>query len=333
MEETQAKYHHLIPQTYMSAWANQSGTLNIEFLRKPGVIVPRNKENIAGITDFHSIQVGMPLCTQADTDRFFSVLSDYYVVVDGVKITDSMEMNRLFNNFDNWVITRKNGTLVSKKTLKREIEKVKIKDIETKWSVKYENQWDSVVKDIEKNVLSAMTESIPAFHKDYLMKFFVALNWRGFQSNQQFENALKVITKDFLDQIDIPLKERELPCLETAADELRHELLLKFYRQYLEDEGVIYKYAEANLQHTGFHFLISDGSTYFNTSDSPSFVFKRADGALQGIMSITPRILLAQGRCTDSADEYYISHITDETVQRYNAAIRENASEFIIHAR
>lgn len=46
MEETKAKYHHLIPQTYMSAWANQSGTLNIEFLKNPGTIVPRNKENI-----------------------------------------------------------------------------------------------------------------------------------------------------------------------------------------------------------------------------------------------------------------------------------------------
>lgn len=32
MEETQAKYHHLIAQTYMSAWANEAGTLQIEFL-------------------------------------------------------------------------------------------------------------------------------------------------------------------------------------------------------------------------------------------------------------------------------------------------------------
>lgn len=118
------------------------------------------------------------------------------------------------------------------------------------------------------------------------MKFFVAFNWRGFRCNQQFEEILKVITKDLLDQIDIPIKGRELPCLETGAD----ELLLKFYRQYLDDEGIIYKYAELNLQHSGFHFLISDGSTYFNTSDSPSFIFKRFDGALQGIMPITPRI-------------------------------------------
>ena len=52
MADTQAKYHHLIPQTYMSAWAHGNGTLNVEFLDSPGIIVKRNKEKIAGITDF-----------------------------------------------------------------------------------------------------------------------------------------------------------------------------------------------------------------------------------------------------------------------------------------
>ena len=64
MEETQAKYHHLIPQTYMSAWANEAGTLQIEFLNNPGVLKQRNKENIAGITDYHSIKAGMVICTK-----------------------------------------------------------------------------------------------------------------------------------------------------------------------------------------------------------------------------------------------------------------------------
>ena len=50
-------------------------------------------------------------------------------------------------------------------------------------------------------------------------------------------------------------------------------------------------------------------------------------------MPITPRILLGQGKCTDDTGEYYISHITENAVQRYNAIIREHALEFIIHAR
>lgn len=63
MGETQAKYHHLIPQTYMSAWANGAGTLEVEFLANPGVLKQKNKDNIAGITDYHSIKAGMVICT------------------------------------------------------------------------------------------------------------------------------------------------------------------------------------------------------------------------------------------------------------------------------
>lgn len=58
MGETQAKYHYLIPQTYMSAWANDAGTLEVEFLSNPGAFEPKNKDNIAGITDYHSIFIG-----------------------------------------------------------------------------------------------------------------------------------------------------------------------------------------------------------------------------------------------------------------------------------
>ena len=47
--QTQAKYHHLIPQTYMSPWANASGTLKVEFISEPGVVIERNKEKIAGV--------------------------------------------------------------------------------------------------------------------------------------------------------------------------------------------------------------------------------------------------------------------------------------------
>lgn len=332
MKEVEAKYHHLVPKTYLSAWANTSGTLKIEYLNNPGEIVSRNKEKIAGITDYHSIQAGMPICTKSDTDTIFSILSDYNVELNGKIINNSMDLNRYYYDFDNWIIKRKDGSLVGKKYIKREIEKTKIKDIESNWGNKYENYWNSAVEEIEAKILNEKAECIPSFNKEYLMKFFVAINWRGFQSNKQFEEVLQNITKDTLDKIIIPFRERELPCLETAADEIRHEILLKYFRQYLDDKGVIYDYAIASLKNTGFHFLISDGPTHFNTSDSPSFVFQRADGAYQGIMPITPQILLAQGKCTDCPDMYYITHITDDDVRSYNQTITNNAVSFIIHA-
>ncbi len=39
---------------------------------------------------------------------------------------------------------------------------------------------------------------------------------------------------------------------------------------------------------------------------------------------------MAQGRDSDHETNFYISHITDEAVKRYNAEIEKNASSFIV---
>ena len=331
--DTQAKYHHLIPQTYMDAWSRGKGTLKVEFKNNPGVIQEKNKGNIAGITDFHSIKAGMPICTQADADLIFAAVSSYTVTYNGNVISDTLELNKVFYDFDNWVITRADGTPVSKRRIQNEIEQVKIKDIEANWSTKYENTWSSQVSIIQDKVLNASTDSIPAFDREYIMKFCTALDWRGFISNTQFENAVSWLCHDIMDlgSIDIPKEERLLPSLTTAEEEMRHNMLLKYYRQYLNNTGVIYKNAMANLRCTSFHFLIADGPTMFITSDTPAFVYKRLDDSLVGLLPIEPRILMVQGKNTDNDDKYYITHITDEAVQEYNKTIYENADKFVIH--
>ena len=331
MEETQAKYHHLIPQTYMSSWANEAGTLQIEFLNNPGVFKPRNKENIAGITDYHSIKAGMVICTKDDADKIFFPLTDYTVEIDGQIVTDTLELNQKYYDFDSWTIRRRDGSLVSKKGIKREIEKIKIKDIESNWSTKYESKWNTVVTDLESILSTSKSESVIAIHKDYLMKFFVALDWRSIQSNDEFQKAFRPFADALLDEIEIPEEERILPCLKTAADEMKHNLLLKYYRKYLNDDGVIYTHAMASLKHTNFHFLIADGPTYFDTSDNPSFIYNRNDGLKEGLMPMTPLILMEQGKCIEDADKYFITHISDDAVKKYNKIIRANANEFVIH--
>ncbi|MFQ9072350.1 MAG: hypothetical protein ACLR43_06170 [Faecalibacillus faecis] len=63
---------------------------------------------------------------------------------------------------------------------------------------------------------------------------------RSIKSNIQFNVAWEWLCKEVLrlDEIDIPEEERELPMLDNAAEEMKHNLLLKFYRQYLNDSGV-----------------------------------------------------------------------------------------------
>ena len=68
----------------------------------------------------------------------------------------------------------------------------------------------------------------------------------------------------------------------------------------------------------------------FITSDTPAFIYKRPDNALAGLLPITLRILIPPPPPPPHDNSYYITHITDEAVQRYNTVIRENADEFVI---
>lgn len=331
MSETKAKYHHLIPRTYFSAWEHGSGALYVQFCGEEEV-VERNKDRIAGVTNYHSIIAGMPIVTETDAQKIFASLNDFEVRYSGQIITDALELNRLYYDFANWEIFRADGSPVSKKRIKAQIEDVKIRDIESLWSSKYEDAWGQIRDELITKVTSAATVCIPAFQKEYLMKFYTALDWRSIKSNIQFNETWEWLCNEVLqlNQIEIPEEERELPMLENAAEEMRHNLLLKFYRQYLNDDGVIYKNAMANLAHTSFHFLVADGQETFITSDNPVFVFRRNDGKLQGVLPISPRVLMAQGKNTDSDDKFYITHITEDAVRRYNEEIKKNAVDFVV---
>lgn len=325
-----ARYHHLVPQTYMSAWANNSGTLKVEYIRNPGIIENRNKDNIAGVYDYHSIIAGMPICTASDAATIFKPVSGYRVECDGKILNTPLDLNAEYNDFDNWIITRPDGTAAPKKRIHSDISKIKIKDIEVNWSTKYENSWNQEIKKIEQAVLSHPDGTIAAFDKDYLMRFFVALDWRGFQSNNKFENVYQILSKP-LDTITIPSDERSLRSLKTAKEEIRHLLLLKYYREFLADSGTIYNEAKASLNHTSFNFLVSDGPTKFITSDSPAFQYKNSNGQLADMFPITPRILMMKRHCNNINDPYYVTHVTDATVIQHNDIIRQNAFEFVIH--
>lgn len=57
----------------------------------------------------------------------------------------------------------------------------------------------------------------------------------------------------------------------------------------------------------------------------------RVDGLKESLMPVTPHILMTQGRCSEGADKYFLSHISDDAVMKCNEIIRTNANEFVIH--
>lgn len=329
---SKAKYHHLIPQTYMSAWANESGTLSYKDIVS-GELDTKNKDNLCGINHYHSIIAGMPICTADDADEIFAVLKDYNVMYEGKKVMDSLDLNQIYYDFYNWEITRKtDGSIASKKSIKNNIDQVKIRDVEENWSIKYESLWPAVRARIEENILY-VSGDIAEFDKEFLMKFFIAIDWRSTASEPLFQEKIQWLCSDVLalEKVETPEDERELPFFETMYDYYEHCLLLKLYRRYLDDDGPIFIQAMQNLKYTSFHFLVADGDIKFITSDNPSFVYDRDDGLKVGLMPVTPHILLAQGRKTEEDHIYRVTHITDEAVKRYNGIIEKNADKYVIY--
>ena len=120
MGETKAKYHHLIPRTYLSAWKHGNGTLYIRFLENKESVVERNKDNIAGITNYHSIVAGMPIVTKEDADKTYFAVKDWLwkrlkleVSDEKSKVTNLRKRSSEFLGFqiklrrkrNSWVIT------------------------------------------------------------------------------------------------------------------------------------------------------------------------------------------------------------------------------------
>ncbi len=329
---SKAKYHHLIPRTYLSAWANTSGTLLVKNIETGG-IADKNKGNFFGINYYHSIIAGMPICTKDDAEKIFASLKDYNVVYQGVPVTDPLELNRIYYDFNSWEITRKSdGSVAAKKPIKADIDQVKVRDIETAWATKYENKWPAIRDEIEKNVLNVGNGEIPEFEKDFLTLFYTSMDWRGFASDPLFLQSFDKLGKNIiaLDEIEIPEDERKLSFFETEYDYFKHCLLLNFFRKFLNEDGPMYFHACQNMKYTSFHFLITDGPTYFITSDNPSFWCNREDGLRVGLMPIEPRILMIQGKDTYQDQLYSVTHITETAVKKYNRWIEENAEQYVV---
>ncbi len=332
MPEGKSKYHHLIPQTYLAAWEHGNGTLYVRFKDRIDEVVERNKANLAGYTNYHTIFAGMPIVEKEDADFIFKCVSDFEVRYKGSVISDSLVLNRNYWDFENWSIYRKDGSVVSNKRIKAEIDQAKIRDIEDLWAKKYENKWSQVRSDLTDRLTKATGGTIPAVHKEYLVEFFTALDWRSFISNELFNGICGSLCNDslHLNEIEIPEQERKLYYCRTASEEIRHALLLKMYRQFLQGTGPIYNQAMAALGKTSFCFLIAGGQAKFITSDNPAFIYEQQNGQVYGMMPISPEILLFQGKDAKKSSRYYVRNATDEEVGTWNAAIEAYASQFLV---
>jgi hypothetical protein len=325
------KYHHLIPRTYLRAWCHSNDSVYVVDKGKRKLETKNINTNF-GISQFHTITAGMMICEDNDLNQIFKYLDGYEIYLNNKKLSDFHEYNINYTDFDDWII-KKDSKPVSKKTkniLKSKIEQEKILEIENLWQIKFENKWRWLRDTIEYNVLRTKSTEINQFYKGLIMRFVVAFNWRGFYGNELFRKEYEWISDMInLDEIIIPYEERYKVYLETASVEMEHLLLLKNYREFLRDKGIMYKMAVNYVRLLGIMFYVAGGSNNFITSDNPSFIGK-FEGQSVHIFPVSPRVIVCLGKNGKNEDKYLVKKVPDRLVSMINKQIYDNCVDRII---
>lgn len=322
------KYHHLISQTYLKAWCYSNKSIYVISKHNERDYQSRNIENNFGITQFHTIKAGMPICEENDLIKIYECLKEYNIFCKEKHLKNYREYNDLYSLFDKWII-QKDGQKISSKEkniLKNKIDNVKILDIENMWEQKYESKWNSIRDKIEENILYNDLTEVDEFDKDIIMKSIVAFNWRGFSSDEHFNEISKWICNIAgLQNISIPVESRQKEFLSTAEEEMRHYLLLRKYREFLRDKGIIYDMANNYSKYFNIKFYVATESARFITSDNPSFICDNIHGQKTHVFPISPQIVIAIGKIDESKGKYLIERIGCNEVNQINKLIYEHS--------
>lgn len=330
---SKAKYHHLVPQVYMKEWCHSGKSIYTFDKLDRNKINPRNIEKFGGIREYHSIKAGVMHCSNEDLKEIFKPLEGLTVKYNGETLKSFREYNNKYYDIDNWEILNNEGNKISSKSLneiKQHLKNYKIVDIENCWDSKYESKWNLILEIIKQRIRD-FDKEVDSFYKGFLMRWIVSLNWRAFKSDENFENVFDWFDElTGLSSIEIPEQNRILGKCDNASEEIKHNILLKKFDEFLNDKGPIYDMAISYIKSYAITFFVSECDTPFITSDNPSFSCT-VDGKKYCFMPVTPNILINVVMDKEKKDKYRIERITDKRkVKELNKIIYDNAQQYII---
>jgi hypothetical protein len=340
--ETEAKYHHLIPQTYMrGSWKHGVTKNSRVYSVDKGVTDVGSSvktKDIGGIEDYHSIRVDSLIATNDDCVKFFEPLKNYQVLIENKIETDLMKLNQNFYEYDSWIIQDDKGNIVSetqKNTLKKDILSIHVKYIEVEWSHQYENYWnstkDAIIAEIDKH---PNQQKIPSVKREELTKFMVSMDWRTLpyptrmQELMDFFLGQKFLGADLKQEL-IPEDDRLYPFLKTVYDEFSHSYLLKQFKKFLQGNGPIMNEAINIINNMGIILLLAPQNGEFITSDNPVCWFTNSNGDKEYIFPITPNVACSLKKGI-SQTEYIVQQLTKNELISINNKLKNNCHEFYI---
>ena len=332
MPDSEAIYHHRIPQTYMKPWCFSNNSI-WTFDKEKNVSKQHNIENILGRDRYHSIRAGSLYTTQESLEKIFGFLKNYSISFEGKRLSSLDELNTHFFDFEQWEMLYPNGKVVNKRDrnrIKQKLISTVDNSIEINWNVHLENDWSDII-----NILQATLKKIQKKESVFLtiqdaeliMKYLVMFEWRGLKGKDVVNDIFKII-EDAFDGVDekIPFRERINSYDDTAIEELKHGYLLREFDSFIKKRGSMYKDFEVQRDNLTFVFWVSDKDMLI-TSDNPCFSFDNESGIKEKVFVALPNLLITLVRKDpQSPRSYRIMELTSEWADYYNKVIFDNAN-------
>ncbi len=320
------KKQHYVPQTYLEAWNDDSNRIYV-YQKNDNKLYRHSKvDKVLYENDLYTKTIDdVVILNEEEKKEIFSSLDEYkiYYKSDSEEkiLTTYNDLATYYFDFDNWIITREDGSVVSKKALKDSIEKKRLTDLEKNWKT-IENDWATLRSNIEDSIKNE--NLITRDQIDSILEFIVA------QKNRT-PKALEECTT-IIEKVMSPIKELMGDIYEVEKNSLG--------KSYFKDQIIRYQNEDSKsnilieidqLKKLQMAFL-KPIERKFITSDSPVLTIidnNFLKGKYNGIyFPISPDLMIALYRGNNS--QYIVGKLNSNVVRRFNARIKKESLKYYV---
>ena len=332
-----SKEQHLVPRTYMRAWAHDDKDHIWVYDSNSKKKQPEEKtvESINYKNGFHDIKIGDIFIPEEAMEELYGPLKAYKIVLGDKELTSLEAYRESYGDYDHWVITDMDGNIANKKEkneLKSILEQSRFTFIEKEWCEQFEKNWQEYINRFEErarcNVATTMYK-LTWEEWQTLMEYTLVYDFRNEYGNSWVNQIMADILPEEIATLEIPYVERPHKFNKSAGDELKHATQIKAFYEYLKcREGKIALMIDQYIQNCGIQICLTNEQFPFITSNAPSMMIRRIDNSIQHIFVATPTMLITTYKKTQKSN-FMCGYIKPKEVKRFNKYIAENSSLLI----
>lgn len=336
-----AKEQHLVPRTYMRKWSynNTDSIYVFDKNKQEKGIQLGNVNSINYMVGFHDIKAGDVFVPDEALEELFGFVNEQCTIMYEQEVLDTLrKLNDKFYDYDNWEIFGADGvqaTRSERNEIKRVISQSRYTFIETEWCYQYEDDWVQFINEIERkartsySVVHRKPEILSREELIKLMEYVLIYDFRNTKGNAWINQIIDDIFPKEIAEIEIPSNERVHKFNKTIGDEVKYEVRIRAFYEYLHRKnGKIKLMLNNYLENMGLRICLTTIDNPFITSETPSMVVKNIDGLNEHIFVATPTMLITVYK-TDNTHRYMVENFKRKYVNRYNKYIAKT-SELLI---